>query len=469
VASESPSKTLSFGLAYDALERRTFEFFRLKTTVCMSGYFQDPVWSQLVLQACHTEPVIRHAVTALGALHEERYLRGEASGNGVEVSLVKTEFPTRQYAKALGGLQRLLSSGKASVNVVLLAALLCVHFESLQERFIPALTHAENAMRLLDPSQAPSTEAVDPSLLRAFVRIDLQGAYFIGIRLPSLSFITSAIDNELPKSFDDLTQARNFVTTWSCRLFNFLRLTADKHKFVSPGFVALEALAEAQSYEQTFISIERLLFAFMQKPNVKLTFREHHGLAMLRALAIENRIIAAGCLYTEASFYDRFMPEMEQMLAICRFVLEAEDATNRLLSVSLDEGMLRPLYFVVTHCRDSRVRRSALALLQQLSNSHGVWHVEAMTKAAEIGIRIEESGCASDSPRCEDIPEWRRVHSSGFDAWIIAAPTRSKVAAKLRMRPNGMDGEWVDIDEWFEWYVSWLSYIPTHNTHVRRC
>jgi hypothetical protein len=43
------------------------------------------------------------------------------------------------------------------------------------------------------------------------------------------------------------------------------------------------------------------------------------------------------------------------------------------------------------------------------------------------------------------------VHSSGFDAWILAAPTRSKVAAKSRMRPYGMDEEWVDIDEWFEW------------------
>lgn len=450
-ASESPSKTLSFGLAYEALEKRTFEFFRLKTTVCMSGYFQDPVWSQLVLQACHSEPVIRHAVNALGALHEQRYLRCEESAAGVESSLVRTDFPTRQYAKALGGLQKLLSSGKASVNIVLLAALLCVHFESLQERFMPAITHAENAMRLLDPTQAPSTEAIDPSLLRAFVRIDLQCAFFIGIRIPSLSFITSAIDNDLPASFSDLTQARNFITTWTCRLFNFLRLTADKHKFVSPGFVPLEALAEAQSFEKTFIAIERLLFAFMQKPNVKLTFREYHGLAMLRAFAIEGRIVAAGCLYTEASIYDRFMPEMEQMLAICRYVLEAEDSTNRLLSVSLDEGMLRPLWFVLTHCRDSRVRWGALGLLQQLSDSHGAWHVEAMFKAGEICIRMEESGCDKDRPKCEDIPEWRRVHSSGFDAWILAAPTRTKVVAKMRMRPNGMDGEWVDIDELFEW------------------
>ena len=169
----------------------------------MSGYFQDPVWERLALQASHTEPVIRYAINALGALHEERCLRADAAKANVQLSL-KTDFPVHQYAKALAGFQQLLGSGKASINIVLLCALLCVHYEALQERFIPALTHAENAMRLLDPAQAPSTETVDPSVVRAFIRIDLQGTFFVDGRLPSLSFITSKTDNELPKFFTDL-------------------------------------------------------------------------------------------------------------------------------------------------------------------------------------------------------------------------------------------------------------------------
>lgn len=306
-------------------------------------------------------------------------------------------------------------------------------------------------MRLLDPAQAPTTEIVDPALVRAFIRIDLQGSFYIGVRMPSLAFITSTIDNELPESFTDLYQARDFVTTWACRLFGFLRMTADKHKFVTPGFLPLEAIAEAQKLEQTFIDLDRLLWSFMQKSNLKLTFREHHGLAMLRALTIENRIVTAGCLYTEASIYDRFMPEFEQLLSICRFVLEAEDPADRLLSVSLDEGLLRALFFIATHCRDSRTRHSALALLKQLPARQGAWHVDAMTKSADCAVRMEEAGCGKESPRCEDIPEWRRVHSEGFDAWVLAAPRRNKVVAKLRLRPNGMDGEWADVEEEIEW------------------
>lgn len=417
----------------------------------MSGHFQDPVWQRLVLQASHTEPAVRYAANALGALHEERCLREAASDDGLEVGLVQTNFPTRQYSRALGGLQKLLGSGNASTNIILLCALLLVHFESLQERFIPALTHAENAMRLLDPAQAPSTEAIDPSLVQSFVRLDLQSSFFLDLRMPSLTFITSAFDNELPKSFTDIYQARRFSTTWTCRLFSFLRTKADKFKFVSPGFIPLEDLAEAQKLEQMFIAIERLLWSFMQKSSVKLTFREHHGLSMLRVLAIEDRIIAAGCLYSEASFYDQFMPEFEQMVTICRYVLDAEDPADRLLSVALDEGLLRPLWFVVTHCRDARLRRNALALLKQLPAGQGSWHVDAMTKAAERCMVIEERGCTKEHPQCEDIPEWRRVHGSGFDAWVVAAPSRSRVTARLRTRPNGMDGEWMDLEEVLEW------------------
>jgi hypothetical protein len=447
----APSRGLTFGSQYDALEKRTFDFFRSKTAPCMSGYFQDPVWERLALQASHTEPVVRYAINALGALHEERCLRVDAAKRNVELSLIQTDFPVRQYAKALGGLQKLLGSGKASINIVLLCALLCVHYESLQERFIPALTHADNAMRLLDPSQAPSTETIDPSLVRAFIRIDLQGSFFIDGRVPSLSFITSTTDNELPKSFTDLEQARSFVTTWSSRLFKFLREMAYKHRRESPGYVGLESLAEAQHYEHIFLSIDRLLLSFMHKSTAKFTFREHHGLSMLRVLAMENRILAAASLYREASFHDRFLPEMETMLSLCRFVMEAEDPSKRLLSASLDDGMFRPLTFVVMQCRDSRIRHSALALLKRLSDGQASWHVDAITKVVENIVLLEEKDCEKESPRCEDILEWKRVHSFEFDAWILATQKRSKAVVTLRLRPNGMDGEWVDVHEEIEW------------------
>ncbi|KAK3117484.1 hypothetical protein LTR53_001084 [Teratosphaeriaceae sp. CCFEE 6253] len=90
-ANPSPCHTLSLDTTSDALERRTFDFFRLKTAPCVSGYFNDPVWERLVLQYSYSEPTVRHAVNAVGALHEERFLRNTASNNGHQVT---TSFPT---------------------------------------------------------------------------------------------------------------------------------------------------------------------------------------------------------------------------------------------------------------------------------------------------------------------------------------------------------------------------------------
>jgi hypothetical protein len=64
---------------------------------------------------------------------------------------------------------------------------------------------------------------------------------------------------------------------------------------------------------------------------------------------------------------------------------------------------------------------------------------------------LEEKDCGKEGPRCEDIPEWKRVHDFEFNAWILAKQKRSKVVVTLRLRPNGMDGEWVDVHEDIEW------------------
>ena len=448
--------TLALGLnvTVDALEKRTFDFFRLRTTPCMSGYFNDHLWERMVFQVCQTEPAVRYAVTALGALHEERSLRRSALRDGVDVSSVQTDFPVKQYAKALSGLQQLLACENVPMNVVLLCSLLCVHFESMRENFVPALVHAENAIKLLHSSSTFNSQKIDQSLIRAFMRIDLQGSLYIGMRTPGLPFFTSATDSDLPDAFADLIHARDFSNTWTSRLYYFMRTKADRHKFQDPGNVPLELFAECQTHEGMFAAIDQLLWDFMQKPTVKLSFREQHGLGMLRIRAKINRIVTAGCLYAEASNYDRFMELFVQVHAICKYIIDSENADRRLFSVSLDEGLLHPLFFLATHCRDSKLRHSALGMLRLLPARAGIWHVEAMTRTAEHCIEYEEALCEKEHPDCSDIPEWRRIHSAGFDGWDAAHSRHTRVIMHMRTRPYGMDGDWVDTSKEIEWYVN---------------
>ncbi|KAI5370229.1 Putative zn(2)-C6 fungal-type DNA-binding domain, fungal transcription factor [Septoria linicola] len=439
----------------DALERRTFDFFRARTAPCVSGYFADAVWDRLVLQLSHQEPAVRHAINALGALHEERSLRRTAGAEGIDVSLVKTGFPILQYSKALNEMQELLKSGKAPLDVILLCSLLCIHFEALRESFVPALMHVENAIQLLQSNTTFDARKVNPSLVRAVMRMDLQGTLYLGSRVPGMPFFTAATDSILPSSFHDLTHARDLVNTWTSRLFHFMRTTGDHHRFRFPGDFTIDALAQAQELEQTFVKLDSLLWDFMHKPTAKLSIREQHGLGMLRTRTKMNRILAASSLYSEASYFDQFIDEFENILGICMYIMGSDNADRRLFSVSLDEGLIQPLFFVATHCRDGKIRHQALDHLRKLPVRDGIWHVETTSRTAEMCVRFEEALCDKQpgAALCSDIPEWRRVHSASFDAMGDEPAPKKKVMVKLRSRPNGLDGEWVDTEEHIDWLV----------------
>lgn len=355
-------------------------------------------------------------------------------------------------------MQALLTSNTVSLDIVLVCSLICIHFEALRESFVPALMHVENAIRLLHSKNGTlDARKVNPSLVRAVMRMDLQGTMYIGTRVPGLSFYCTT-DAILPQSFHDLTQARDLVNTWSCRIFHFMRTIADEHKFRNPGNIPIEHIAQSQELEETFIELDRLLFEFMHKPTVRLSIREQHGLGMLRSRVKINRIQAATCLYSESTRLDAFISEFDDILTICLYIMGSDNADKRLFSVSLDEGLVQPLFFVATHCRDGRIRHQALSQLEKLPARDGIWHVETTMRTSQALVRFEEGLCDKDVVLCEDIPEWRRVCTIGFEGWGREDAHQRTVTLTLRTRPNGMDGEWMDFEEVLPWSVSGDSF-----------
>ncbi|KAK0338036.1 hypothetical protein LTR91_013108 [Friedmanniomyces endolithicus] len=54
----------------DVREKRYFQFFRQRTVESTNSLVGFTFWSRLVLRIVHAEPAIKHAVLALGALHQ---------------------------------------------------------------------------------------------------------------------------------------------------------------------------------------------------------------------------------------------------------------------------------------------------------------------------------------------------------------------------------------------------------------
>lgn len=103
------------------LERRSFDFFCQRTVRILSGIFNPTFWTRLVLQATHHEPAIKHAVIALGALHECAQV-----GSRDEPSI----FAMQQYGKAIGCLvEPIQGRQKQAADVALMTCVLFVCFE----------------------------------------------------------------------------------------------------------------------------------------------------------------------------------------------------------------------------------------------------------------------------------------------------------------------------------------------------
>ncbi len=445
-----------------ALESRTYDFFRTKTVPYMSGYFRDSLWERLVLQASHSEPAIRYALNALGAQHEENLLlRQESKLRGSTTqeprASLSNSFPMKQYTKALQELQKSMAAGDASTNAVILCSLLLTNYEALRQNFRGTILHAEHAIRLLRNATTSEKDSVDPSIVHALARIDVQGAMFLGWRTPSipLSSATMTAAAALPSRFHDLTEARDVVTTWTARLYHFMRTVADAYKFCKASDVPLEVFAQVNELTQSFRCLDDLLWELMHAPDTTLGLREHHGLQLLRCRVKANRILAACSASSEESLTDRYIELFDEIVLLCGYVTNCESSESRIFSVSLDEGLLHPLWFTATDCRDGRIRNQALHLLESLVTEGGPWHVLAMFKIAEASVRHEEAACGLETKdyRCTNIPEEKRVHGVGLYApEIIGGPSGTPGVLRLHMRPNGPDGEWEDVDQIPDWY-----------------
>lgn len=103
------------------ISKRCFEFFVRISSPQLAGFFGSAFWERLVLQAAHHEPAIRHAITAIGSLHEQ-HLVGTDDGS---------VFALQQYSLAIRSLLAPLEQQrKRGINVCLISCILFTCFEA---------------------------------------------------------------------------------------------------------------------------------------------------------------------------------------------------------------------------------------------------------------------------------------------------------------------------------------------------
>lgn len=103
--------------------RRSFSFFTHRTSPQLAGFFRSDFWERLVLQAAYHESTVRHAIVAIGSLHE---LVERQTG----ITDATRAFALEQYNLAIRELLLPLSQGEErGIDVCLISCILFACFE----------------------------------------------------------------------------------------------------------------------------------------------------------------------------------------------------------------------------------------------------------------------------------------------------------------------------------------------------
>ena len=424
----------------DEKEQRSFSFFCNKTVAVFSDYCDLGFWDRLVLQVSNSQPAVRHAIVALGALHESFEYSGDMSW-GDDLRDPNLLFSIQQYIKSIAYLQKYLSMEKGkSIEITLICCALFISIETLHGNFDATTRHLLSGSKILSDwlssSDRTKSSTVQDDLLPIFIRLSVQVKSITDTNLPLLNHDSVRLQ-PVPRRFTTLQEARNHLYTQMNNLFNFIQI--DEIFLYLPPQTASGAVSEVQAVEDHKAREESFMFsssrtpeeieiatreinrlhnvlqqwlqtfeAFLSQSTPKMNSRELSGAILLKLHHITAYLILATSQSRLQTVFDTYLPCFEKIVSLSASLIAAIDTGGfnfQTTKFRIDIGVIGPLYLVATRCREPLLRRKAVQLLRR----EGAWDREAAALVADRIIRLEEEGLGPIS-EAKDIPEYARIH-----------------------------------------------------------
>ncbi|KAF7949632.1 uncharacterized protein EAE97_003141 [Botrytis byssoidea] len=368
-------------------EREAFHFFVNMTAPMMGGFGKESCWSEMIPQAAHHEPSIRHAVIALGALHHSKERSSRSTSSNKLFSSAEEQFPLLEYNRAIKCLvEPFAKKERQAMGVSLINCVLFSAFEMMQGNYGHGAAHQESGSKILceitydensqryyhDSLETSSYPYLPMSLLEElYLRSDFVLTQMIDIFDQSLynKFKSSHFTAHPPAIFTSLSQARNSLHFfWSRFRIDLYKLNCQPD---SPELNQRAAILQIQS---------------------------HCGYM--------NAHVPRG-VKDNQMLWDPFLSVFEKIIVLSEEVISNPAFATTVFQI--DMGIIGPLYQVVSVCRHPIVRRKAIALLERVpSLQEGIWNAGMTARVGRRVIELEEYGI-EDVREAADIPDWARV------------------------------------------------------------
>ncbi|KAL3455311.1 hypothetical protein BJX64DRAFT_272634 [Aspergillus heterothallicus] len=430
-------------------ERRYVDFFYAQTSSAFSGFYDSKLWSYLIPQLGEHEPSIRHAMTAIGAIHsriQNRRLIPEK-----EPSIPSETFVIEEYNKSIQGLTKSLASANTSLDLVLTTCCLFVCLEMLQGNQKAALDHIEGGLRIIQKNEqfssmnARQTELYT-ELRSLFMRLNLQASFMGRLLIPLKHSSTDIVRPGTP--FTTLSQARSHLDQLMLKALLFIRSVGIMREARDPAEQAILE-KEQEAFRLDFTSWRWSLDKLLQKHGDSLTPSEICASLLLKIYYYTSLFWTLSVLCRSEDAFDDFITDFESVVSHAEQIVQitsstcpeipSSDTSSRDDHVfSLEGEIIGPLYYAACKCRDPFIRRRAINVLRHYSKREGMWDAKLCAAVANLVCEVEESQCIIPPSCAADIGSLVRVYEEVQPKEVKQNPT----LVMLYMKPDGVDGPW---------------------------
>lgn len=451
-------RAVTFDFAGTQQEKRSFEYFRTCTAPELGGYFSDEFWKCNVLRASFSEPALRHAVIALGSLHENF---SKHSSIGTLLSKDSPSyFAVRSHMKAVSCLGKSLKEAHFDVNAALMACIIFISFDSLVGEFDSAIIHLRHALRILeDHRDDPKVDSA--ALNRIITRLGLQAIFFVDAQsnLESSMIWELSKPEPLPKQkqFESLNQARHLLNSIIDNMTHFFYSSPEavvnetaaalgqdyhmslhglntKRRKPQPELLPTELLTKQLEYAKQLRDWTESFDAYLQTCSRPLSNTFRRGAMLLK---VHSR--TASCIVHSSLARCSVQPqkldmntEFQQIMNMCCSLVQAEVAGTRSI-FSAELGILAPVYYVALNSHNLSLRRTALQILST-PRREGMWDSRIASSVIEKVMHLEAQGLDPNPSLTDPLLRWTTESDAfGIDSYLglLMTPRRAAEIAKI--------------------------------------
>lgn len=399
---------------------------------------------------------MRHAMTAIGAIHSRLQITEAASTP--EATGPTEQFALEEYNKSIQGLVKSLSVAKGgNVDLALTSCCLFVCLEMLRNKRKAALDHIEAGVRIIYKHEQTSAARAWSSelyqqLRGLFIRLNLQASFMGRTLVPLKLYSSETIQSGLP--FDDMIEARNHLDQVITRGLLFIRSVGIMREARGPAF-QLELEMEQEKVHQELLAWRQSHDKLLHKLGPKIQQLELCASLLQRIYYYTALIWTLVVLDRSEDAYDNFTSEFESVVSHTEQLLQINPSfgngkthiSESQPSFSLEGGIIAPVYFACCRCRHPSVRRRAQNILSNYSSREGMWNARLHAAIAKRVMQMEENQCAVPPTSERDILSLARV----YEEVQIREEWNNPMHVVMYTKPDGIDGPWKMTSVMVDW------------------